>query len=491
MSDSGQEIKVNNPLLPNFNLQPEVDYGKSKLQVSGGKYQYIRKLQQEGGETKTLSTAHETSLFEIMPQVINLSKSKLMFEMKIAARALISHKVRVDYPPIERLRLTSRSTQEPLIDISNFREYWRMVVVKHMKKLDGPVGVGPTSAVARLSGLCTFANSSATNATPFTLDAVSPYAGKMDHAGALVATGFPIQDGQQILVSSGVNAAVSIYCCLDLGKLVGTLCAGNFNFYDPSVMDLEITWARREQIYFDTDNAATIANETAAQDDVSIIDLQLWLARETDPMVANAVKSRFLAGYSFPFPQVKMYSQGLAAASTSLAPNQKINNGRGARLLRVYTGERTTTEATINLQNWSNNAGAKVVSFHHEVNGVRVEAQDILESTRYDGFFMQRFVNAGSIVSELGVKEYYHTCPSYVLMFSNNNQLLKCHQLDFQHDGRSLAQEVLLTKDMTKAAIAITEFFCAVTQSELNVSATGVFINKAVKPNDVFSKADV
>lgn len=462
-------------------ISPELDFKQHVANASN--YKYIKRLQQQGGESVTLQlTSSSTSLFELPADVLNLSRSRLTFSMLIPTpgAAVRATKMRLDYPPIRALHLKT-ATGKQLVEIPNFPEYWMMVKDHCCKaeKQDGPPGIGADIATAKLAGLCTFNNSAhqyVAGAGP-TMVAETPCIGKVDSAGAIFLSPFlsNAHSGCQI-VGGADTATMGLHCSLELGKIFHTILSADKNIYFPESLRLEIEWIEARKIMF---GGTVLTDLTGAFDfptATPISELALYVAVEQNRHNHDLIKTKVeSSGLSMVVPYVHMVSNSIGAA-TSASVQARINAGFGSSLLRVYTAERLTSEANNLVKNFHNVAGALTTNFYHQLDSQRVEDVSIDEESG-QGYIMQQNLNQGSLVQKKGLVEYYATCPAYCVDWSSCSKLVDAPIADLDMAGLPLNKEYLFTKVITKPAADTVSFFCIVTQKNLLVDARGIFIN--------------
>lgn len=469
-------------------ISKELNY--KKMIGSGPAYRYTRLLQQSGGEEqKLLINSSSTSIFELPSDVMNLSKSKLMWVMNAPEENKKSIKIRTNYPPIRRIVLKTRNGKT-LVDIPNFPAFWVMVKDHCNSELYGRIGSDSAAdmkndalriAAAKITGVCNFHNR--THDGSSTITAAGSYNGKISADGTADTTNAAIYDTEQILVSSILedddndgDGDISVHCCLYLGDIFHTLFAIDKNLFFNESMNMEVEWLEGNKFVYTTTALNTVSTGAAAYTStVNVSELALYLAIEQNDHNRNALMSKIASdGLHLMVPYVHVNSQNLGTG-TSVSTQVKYNRGHGKSLLRVYTAERLTADEK-NTQNiFYNVNGVLTSSFYHQINSKRYEDNDIDEKS-FDAYHLQDYLNKGSLVAKLGPLEYYKKCPSYVVDFSACTSLVHSRSCDLDASGIDLSQEVLFNKVITKSATDSTSFFVAVCQKDLLVSNNGVSI---------------
>ena len=379
-----------------MHFSDELVYSKS---ISAhGNYKYLRVVPLGSSQNPTLSVTSTTQTqFELPNNVMNLSLSKLTFDLQIPTQTLakFNNIYGNGLALIDRITLTSR-TGVILADIPNTHMFGSLVSSVNTKLSDlltrntkGPgmaagattdnvavndatsqVGaltasqLSPVSDLIRCNGALNYQMSEKINVAANLLNE-KPYTYYLEPLSLFIAPAL----AQYNAISYQIN----------LSAFKDTIMELNKNIYFDNNLVLTITWNSFTKMGFTTTAIVAAAALTAFASFTvapSISNLFLYTACETDPTIISQLVSSVSNGeFSLIVPFV--YGQKYNAnASTSSAMQQRLNSTYGSTLLRIYFGVFHNTEDTISTYTHND---SYITSYNTYMDGLRL--QDFTLST--------------------------------------------------------------------------------------------------------------
>ena len=347
----------------------------SKGISSHGNYKYLRIVPiGSGGQSPTLSlTSTVQTQFELPNNVINLSKSKLCFDLNIGTQgAGICNNVHGNaLSLIDRITLTSRSGTI-LADIPNCHIFGNMVSAVKTKYSDivsrtpintqsmtmgGHATVGTALALSQLTPVSDIVRCNGTANYHCPPPAVGP-------ALAFTPVSEPV-----VLFTAAANVANSISYQIELSAFKDTLMQINKNIYFDDNLLLTITWNSANKFSFTTPLTASVANPVAQAVIPTLSGLYIYTACETDPTIISQLVSTVNAGFSMVVPFVRG-QKFASAASAGASMQQRISKSDCSTLLRTYFSIFTDVETSRDAYNHSD---ANILTYNTMMDGLRLQ----------------------------------------------------------------------------------------------------------------------
>ena len=344
----------------------------SKGIMSHGNYKYLRIVPiGSGGQSPTLSlTSTVQTQFELPNNVINLSKSKLCFDLNIGAQgAGICNNVHGNaLSLIDRITLTSRSGSI-LADIPNCHIFGNMVSVVNTS-LSDIVSRTPMNNQAMTMGghVSTAGALAASRLTP-----VSDIVRCNGTANIQVPTNgllafTPVTE--PVVFYTGVaQVANSLSYQIELSAFKDTLMEINKNLYFDDNLLLTITWNAATKFSFTTTAISSLTGATAQTVTPSLSGLYIYTACETDPTVISQLVSSVNAGFSMLVPFVKCQKYA-AAQAESASIQQRISKSDGSTLLRTYFSIFSDVEVN---EMAFNHVDTSILTYNTMMDGLRLQ----------------------------------------------------------------------------------------------------------------------
>ena len=372
-----------------LNYSEELVYSKS---VSAhGNYKYLRIVPVGTGQNITLSLSSTTQTqFELPNNVMNLSKSKLVFDLLVPLQGSLL-KFNNIYANalslIDRITLTSRSGVI-LVDIPNTATFGNLISSVNTQLSDLltrtplPTNVNIPEGSAATNASATDPATIASNTSAITASQLIPISdlikcngtvNQQASANAYVATAYtPYTEPAQVLVAPSLATSNAISYQIDLSAFKDTLMELNKNIYFGDNLVLTINWNSCTKIGHTNITGTGQINTGPADFSVAleVRNLYLYNACETDPTIISQLVSSVNNGeFSLITPFV--YCQKFVSSSgTSNAIQQRINSTYGSTLLRTYFGCFHITETSANAYDHND---SYIVDYNSYMDGLRLQ----------------------------------------------------------------------------------------------------------------------
>jgi len=323
-----------------------------------GTYRMTQLKQITGGDglAAGIANVNQFSTFEIPNKVVNFAKSQLTFDLSVDStnNARTPDFFALGCPAIDRISLLTRGGIY-LMDLVDFNYYTEAVIPYTTKiaemdsKRVGFAGNGADDATAAALaypvGLIQPGNGVLTAGVNPSLavfvigDAAAVDTGVTGNRRYNVIRASTMKEHRYVHDQfRGANAAAAsvsaLRYVLKFGELPHCLLGVDKDLFFGETLILNITWALNTQIGFQETRAD--GAYAAGLGGVSLSNLNLYLAVETNRMVAESVISKAQAGLALTIPYVytNRYQTGAGASLQSI--QIRINRGHGKSLLKIY-----------------------------------------------------------------------------------------------------------------------------------------------------------
>jgi hypothetical protein len=339
-------------------IDQTIQYGQTVKRDS--EYKYTKVVQNTGVETVAIANASQVSTFEIPVVAFNLAKSFIKFQQTIELSAdTFFNNAWVSTPPFQRVELYTRAGVY-LMDVTNFANVYQ-AFGQRTKTIEDFHGADDGLIRKTLLNDLTILK----KVTGLACDAAA-----VPPVGALT-TQWRIE-GRELY-----NTVLS----LDKTILVG------------EVLNLRITWLANAGHGYRTDNAAGV-NPVDLTANVSIANLSLYLAQETNPAVINELSEVVSTkGMSVLIPFIHSYKTNLTGTSNAIS--LRFSRGHGISLERIYTSFVTGAEGSNTRYNADVN---QFISFYSLLDSKRMQEFDITVANQ-DYHWMKRREQKERVVS--------------------------------------------------------------------------------------------
>jgi hypothetical protein len=329
-----------------------------------GTYRYSQIKQITGGDSlpAALGTVTQQSTFELPVKVFNLGKSELCWDMTSVSPAAAADTSVIWHglgcPAIDRLSLFTRAGIF-LMDIVDFNFFTQAVLPyttsqkEILNKKRGHAGVGANAAAAlsesvpvgmiepgdsrvfgpKFAGLLAQANGQPSNQI---------LGGNARSTGAADGDRFPQstveprykQDYTVEDTAAGAHTA-ALRFTLKFGDIPHAIIGMNKDLFFGETLILQVTWAIKTQIAFDATRADGDQTGAIVPGDITLNNLNLYLALETNRVVAESVMRQAQSGLKLVVPYV--YTNKIQTAGQNLQSIQiRLNRGHGRSILKLY-----------------------------------------------------------------------------------------------------------------------------------------------------------
>lgn len=214
----------------------------------------------------------------------------------------------------------------------------------------------------------------------------------------------------QYLESGVLSSALEGKVKMDLSKYKNTIFSYDKDLYLGEIILMRIIWNASTSIYFTGDSVNNPETApVAAVGNVSITNLQLYLATERNQTIVNQLRQKVESGtMSVMIPYVHSYKTNLTGnASVSL----RFNRGHGVRLQKIYhsvfnqTESKNTAYDNSNLTAATQLPGAKITSFYTMLNNNRLQEFDVV-TANYEDFMILKPSLKSSVIQNSNISAY-------------------------------------------------------------------------------------
>ena len=338
-----------------------------------GNYKYLRIVPLgSGGQNPTLSLTSTTQTqFELPNNVLNLSKSKLCFDVNITANgAGICNNIHGNaLSLIDRITLTSRSGTI-LADIPNCHIFGNMVSPVNTKLADIVCRSPLNTKTMTMGGHATAATALGYSQITPVSDIVRCNGTANYQVAAAGLTAFTPNTEPVVFYTAAAAVANSITYQIELSAFKDTLMELNKNIYFDNNLLLTINWNSGNKFTFTTTTTATLTGATAATLIPSLSNLYLYTACETDPTIISQLVSSVASGqFSMIIPFVNG-QKFAASASAGASMQQRFNSTNGSTLLRTYFSIFVNGETDLDAYTHTD---ANIISYNTMMDGLRLQ----------------------------------------------------------------------------------------------------------------------
>ena len=374
-------------------IDQTIEYSQSVKRDS--EYKFSKLIQNTGGESISVSSAQQSSTFEIPVVGMNLAKSFINFTQRIPQSTTGTHFAHGfrDTPPWSRLELYTRGGTY-LMDVTNFSHIYQ-AFGQRTKKIDDFGGskngvvirnynnfAGTVSCPTIPAGQPDIVRPVVYTATPSSFQAIQKE----------VFNGVAASGGPRLTPTDDRPGDINVQWKIPGRELYNTVMSLDKTLLLGEVVNLRITWREAAAHGYWTSDAAG-ANPVNVGAPVLISKLALYLAQETNPMVMNELTQVVsTSGMSVIIPYTHAYKTSLTGTSNAIS--LRFSRGHGISLERIYTvfgtglEEKNTRYDSKLLQDGKTPADAdytQVDSFYSLLNSKRMQEFDInVRNVDYD-----------------------------------------------------------------------------------------------------------
>lgn len=444
-----------------------------------------------GSNEVKLQNATMDSYFEITPNVFNISQSHLEYNVLIPD---LNTKWNYSYknkPNVQNIQVYTKSGVN-LVQLDYVNKYVYTVGRKNMKFGDY-ITRSSNSTCAPLHG------SGITGAY-----VVTSAVNKMYDRSELTDL---INENQYLIVAPAVGDGagagnLSYSVRFPFSDISDTLLSMDKDLYFKENLIVKITWEPQSMFGFTGDDEKTFANATELVGGVTLSNVQLRLAIQTNRKLIESTMALVNSGLQLDIPfvttlrnSVNVPAQASAAAGTVANVNVKINSGMGRSLIKVihtvFNGNESKNTAFDN-SNLSVSRGiatytnlAKIASYYTQLNSQRIQDYlltcSTLKNTADDYQWNEFYIKNSPIMTpKIYMSNWFHEDN-----FSNINNDSGVQENQISTPGIPLENELTWyffgttgTNNELVATVGYTQLHhtFVITRKTLNISPMGVTI---------------
>lgn len=317
-------------------MSDELNYASK---VSTHSQPIYRKLAPQGVATGISLSASGTQLVEFVlpPSVMNLSKSRLNFDISIATPGAGKYNI-VDantLTMLSRVVVYDSNTGNTLLDCSNFEKFASLVAPAATSYADYKTKASAWSAAASAQVLTATAatsqlypvediqkSNSLVNVTPSGLAAAS-------------TAGWNAYEGRRYLFWGAANAAATLSCSIPFDAFKFTALSLDKMVYSPSNIILQLYFSPVSNFAWSAESATNPTTTTAVAGAATLNNVAVELYTEGNLEVAKSVVDAVMSsGIDIPIPYPTIVRQTLSTG-TFQSYNINLSSAYGKRILAI------------------------------------------------------------------------------------------------------------------------------------------------------------
>jgi hypothetical protein len=388
-------------------LADSINYKQAS--VIKGQYQYFKSYPIEGLNNYPLTNNQGgTSTFNIVPNVINLAKSKLCGMISLPAQGAGNY----SYLNINGFKAVQRITVQaqggPILLETNDIDRYLDITMRKSFSFDDVQGWD--AAITATGAPTTFFEGLAPSNFPTAINA------RLDNS-SIAKMGM-----ESLYVMQGATNAVTNWNFkIGFDKFVDTVLAVDHDLYWNSNLTVTIYWnnlARYCWLSTSATNPSTGAAALAVEAGAAISGPYIMLAIQRNELIKREIMEKCMSqnGLSIKIPYI--YSQVLSIDAGGNNLQAYYNSGQGSHIKKIWWTCYQRTPATPNLvYDKDNRAFAKISQYQSQLNGVNIQQNPIVP-TSGDGYLIERDTLRGSSI--LSFNEFLYNW-SYCENFCEDN----------------------------------------------------------------------
>lgn len=368
-------------------------------------YSYRRLTANEGTSVALSATAQSQVVFEIPPNtVFNLKESWLQYTFTSAANTNFGH-VYANCLPFQSIVLRDQSNKR-LLDLNVAHKFfntvcWDSISYDELKNCDlASNGAGDFNLIRRsmaaatvATGVMAIANNLATNPS------IRP-----DNTPPVV----PFDEPAYLLAGADTTATPVLYYKIPFNLIKKCILSQDQNLIHNQTLYLELNFLPTQNYMALSTAIANVGVGAGAQTaGATISSLAMYLALEDNPKIREAVRALYYSsGLKMLVDSPVTFTQSLTTQSQSLSV--KLNSAHGIRVKEIYCKPYSATETSTTCFSSDNLADAKVVSFDHYKDDVKIN-QDLITCTvpiNHDYVHMKKHLIGKMMPNNLNVYKY-------------------------------------------------------------------------------------
>lgn len=479
--------------------------------------QVFTRVDPDGGNlTVTVDSSSQTKEFLIPSTVaFNFAKSFIEFDAEFpAGSASQATHVFTDFLPVERVQVRTGNNATVLADVS-YAHIWtkayRPMVTPASEYMSNEPCRPATTTVTSFGKNCGLQPTGSQKLNIITALGVAEFAAPGTvaadvrasdgpHCQYILNSGEPcgpttlpqvevIGDGynmntfcRQHLVENAVNTAIQLRYSFKLEDLLPASILANSDWLAfPEGVRIQLQFLPRDKWGFWATLPITNASSAPLTSDITLRNLRMWVATDSNPTTADLVRGRLnnKEGFSIQVPWITINQQATDASST-FSMQSHINKGMGETLRRIVTVITHTTANKNFTANIDNVAGVKITSWQQRLNARAVESDKVYMADANTGggptYWLQyKDTLEGSAI----LNRRFHGINFCIFCnFTDSRQSMNWNKEDHTLDsGHPLDKDILFSVDMDKASTAMNVIQYSVLQKRLKVSHGGVYFS--------------
>ena len=335
-------------------ISPEIDYTNKLSNHSSPLFVKLNPINNVTTFTLSLTSTYGPVEFLIPSKVLNLSRSKMYFDLLIPAQGagnfnwLQGNMLTL----FDRMVITSQNTNQVLMDIPNFSRFASMTspILTSRQELhnkSSPFSTTSTTATPPIAAITQAAGSL------LPCEDVSRSNGMINYDGNAIDYLSPYHGIRKTFIGASA-AIVCVSVCFDLSAVNGTILdLDKLLYFSGEQLLISLYFSPVQKIaWFTNSGTNPSTGATALTGNCTISNPAIYLYTEQNLSVSSALVEKVnKTGFSIQFPYPFIQRQAVAAGSFSIT--QQLTRGFGSKLLYILVSPFNTTESNNTAQDHS------------------------------------------------------------------------------------------------------------------------------------------
>lgn len=357
-------------------------------------YQYTKQYPQESlGTYSVQATQGPTTTFQLIPNVMNLSKCFLVFTLQVPAQGGGNY----TWMNVNGLKQISRITVQPqggpiLMDVNDVDHYLDIIA---RKTITFPEVQASDAAVP-------YTVAGTPNGTIFeglnpNVAAAGAFATRLDNTSANRA-----QESQYMLATAAANSVMLVDFKISFSKFVDTVLAVDHDLYwKGENLTVTFYWNNlSDYVWLGTSGTNPTTGAAAAVGPASINNPYMLVAIQKNPEITKSIMEKCTSsdGLTIKIPFTYQFNNTIPAGGNNL--QVYYNSGQGSHVKKIWWCPYPTTPATPNLvYDKSDLASAKITQFQTQINGINIQQFPFIPTAGDDFLFLRESLRHSDILS--------------------------------------------------------------------------------------------
>jgi hypothetical protein len=288
----------------------------------------------------------------------------------------------------------------------------------------------------------------------------------------------PYTEMQYLRISADGTATPVVPFIFRLSAIKESIFALKKALLFPEVILMRVVWGPANHFMsVSTSATSTITGTGVPAGPVTITNMSLYLATETNPEVLSGLQGQIMSGglkIHFPFITVNKYT---ATAATNQVVSIRIGRDKGEILKKVIHSVFHGTETTYTALDHSNVDGAKVASYYTMLDSVRLQEYTPVCASPYDDYALMKPMVKETAIASRNIFQYnWFHCDDFSGLTVADEKHLSVSK-DNLLSGLPLSVERTWVFAATTANSAFNHYTFIITYRTVLITASGIEVS--------------